>query len=200
MNTTLLLKEVNDKYYMKIKKYYEKYIKNFDSIPNITKNVFIVPSNECIGKHSDLSNNRGKCESDTGYIYIRENAFNEHLLIHEFIHRLSRNRLRQHLFKRIWIEGIGYQQNNVDYRGLNELITEWLAFNITNYKENNNCQHYFCFINEFKKECDFDKIIEAYFNSDGQTIHQELCKIFPLNSDKMINNLTQKILLENEDD
>ena len=120
MDYTKELNRINDKYYHKIREAYSKYIKNFDSIPDLTHNVYIISDNKCIGDYEDLApgTNRGRCDANTGNIYIRESAFCEHLLVHEFIHRLSRN-FRQGQ----WTNGLdGFYL--ISFCGINELITE----------------------------------------------------------------------------
>ena len=176
MDYSTELKRINDKYYHKIKKEYSKYIKNFDSIPDLTQNVYIIPDNKCIDDYEDLAvgKNRGRCDADTGNIYIRESAFCEHLLIHEFIHRLSRNKVKIRFFKRQWVEGVMFLDKKVALFGLNEVLTEWFAFQITNIIEANNCQLQFPFIKNIFDTNDTDSIAFKYFNN----MYEDLINMF----------------------
>ena len=184
------LNRINDKYYNKIKKAYSKYIKNFDSIPDLTQNVYIIPDNKCIDDYEDLAvgKNRGRCDADTGNIYIRESAFCEHLLIHEFIHRLSRNCRQGN-----WTNGLGCFYL-VPFYGINELITEWIAFSITNIKEaNNRQQNLFFLIDNFKCEhrIRFALLFRFYFIGDIQ----KATKVIPKKSFNKLIYINNYILL-----
>lgn len=176
MDYSTELKRINDKYYNKIKKAYGKYIKNFDSIPNLTQNVYIIPDDKCIGDYEDLAvgKNRGRCDTNTGNIYIRESAFCEHLLIHEFIHRLSRNKVKIGIFKRQWVEGVMFINKKVALLGLNEVLTEWFAFQITNIIEANTYQLQFPFIKNIFDSNNTGNIACMYFNNK----HIDLISIF----------------------
>ena len=205
MDYSTELKRINDKYYNKIKKAYSKYIKNFDSIPDLTQNVYIIPDDKCIGDYKDLAvgKNRGRCDADTGNIYIRESAFCDHLLIHEFVHRLSRNYDGHQ-----WINGIGIESNFYDLSGFNELFTEWFTYHITHTRENSNYQKTFFLIKHFKLRHphDFKKMIMYYFSSntdyavslifkyygndiDGQFITSALLQYYYLSTDNNLHKL-----------
>ena len=160
MDYSTELKRINDKYYNKIKKAYSKYIKNFDSIPDLTQNVYIILDNKCIGDYEDLAvgNNRGRCDVDTGNIYIRESAFCEHLLIHEFIHRLSRN-----FIDCGWIEGFMISDTEIF---LNELINEALTSKICGYESRNYNLYLFPIFHKIVKKIGYDNLLYAYFSSD----------------------------------
>ncbi len=166
MDYTKKLQEINDEYYPIIKKMYKNYVKHFKKIPNLTKNVFILSDDECIGEHNDLLKKRGKCVTENGYIYIRESKFNKHVLIHEFIHRLSRNYLDCG-----WVEGIGVEvnigQGIIDYSGLNEVLTEWFAYEITKYRETTIYQDYLPVIDGIITNiCSLKSIKSAFFKGD----------------------------------
>lgn len=194
MNYQNELKRINEKYYEEIKKSYGKYIKNFDRIPDITKKVFVIPDEKCVGKHSDLIMMRGKCVTRNGYIYIRESAFSEHLIIHEFIHRLSRNFRYKGLLRWGWIEGIGFEQNKIDYNGLNEILTEWLAYKITQIKEPGVYQENFIFVESLLKKCCSSEVLEeAFFNGDYNTILEENIKLYLHKTPEILNVLSNVI-------
>lgn len=190
------LQDINDKYYGKIKNAYGRYIKNFDQIPDMTQNIFIVPDDECTGDYADLvvGKNRGRCDANTGNIYIRESAFYEHLLVHEFIHRLSRNKIKLGLLKKQWIEGIMYLDKKVALYGLNEVLTEWLAFNITNHIENNIYQQEFTLIVDIKKHHNLlEKIIGAYFCSNKDELFAFLYDVYGTDAYREMNDLDSRI-------
>lgn len=92
----------------------------------------------------------------------------------------------------MWIEGIGCKVKNVDYQGLNELLTEWLAFNITNIKEPNNIyQKQFKVVCFLKENCDFESIVKNYFQSNTHQIKAELSNIYLFDMDKNINRISR---------
>ena len=64
------LRKINDKYYPIIKEKYGKYIRDFDSIPDMTQNIEIVPDKNCYGKLSDLKNTREKFVKELGICLI----------------------------------------------------------------------------------------------------------------------------------
>ena len=99
---------------------------------NITENIFIVSKGDI--EYEDLIQNqcRGKCEPKNGYIYFRNDTeLNPLIIIHEFIHRLSRKRL---WFE--WVIGTQYKDGKTTY--FNEFLTEAITYKITGQKENNN--------------------------------------------------------------
>lgn len=169
MNHTAELQRINDKYYSKIKSTYGCYIKNVDKIPNMTQKVYIVPDANCAGKHSDLSLKRAKCITKSGKIYIRESAFDERILIHEYIHRLSRNYKHKAPLNWGWVEGFSSIKDNISYVGFNELITEWITYDITHIKEPLNPYQVLFPIIAKIQSClgnDFEKIIQLYFQGN----------------------------------
>ncbi len=184
MDYTTELNRINDKYYNKIKKEYSKYIKNFDSIPDLTQNVYIIPDDKCIDDYKDLAvgKNRGRCDADTGNIYIRESAFCDHLLIHEFIHRLSRNKTKKILFPQK-ILGIATEAK---YIGINEIFTEYLSIKI----DTEECNSYLQFINIFST-LDETSIIDFtgyYFKGDIFNFINLLISIYGEYAKEIIEN------------
>lgn len=194
MNYKAKLQCINDKYYDKIKSTYGCYIKNFDKIPNMTQKIYIIPDAKCRFRYKSLSKVRGKCTTKNGKIYIRESAFCEQVLVHEYIHRLSRNFKKIGFIKWGWVEGVMYLDKKICYRGINEVLTEWLAYNITGIKENNTYTSQFIFTDELKKHpVIFNKIIKAYFSSDKENLIDSLWSVFEGNTFILINQLDQNI-------
>lgn len=136
------LEIINSKYYNIIVQKYGHFVKNLSSKGNLTTNIIPLSVDDCKGRFADLIEHRARCDTN-GKIYVRIDKFNEHVLVHEFIHRLTNNwkylgglrfgviqglnatHLNKHLFP------YGYCR----LAGLNELITEYLTYEITNYKE-----------------------------------------------------------------
>lgn len=146
---------------LKSKQLTVKYIKDFNSIPNMTQNIMLLSEERLFFERDKLTKNnaRGNCDVNTGYIYIIKDAFCEHLLVHEFMHRLSRNQKRAGIFKKYWVSGIYDPYETVDFRGLNELMTEWLTFKITNFKENNVYQSEFANFENITQRCNLEILI-----------------------------------------
>ena len=91
----LSVEEVND-ILGKHKETLEEYMKLYivKSVDPITKHVYIVSSGDNVYKELLEEKARGVCHMEDGFIYFRNDIdLTPHLLIHEFIHRLSRNRL-----------------------------------------------------------------------------------------------------------
>lgn len=158
------------------------------------KGVYIIPDNKCVGEYEDLAigYNRGRCDTDTGNIYIRESALCEHLLVHEYIHRLSRNYINGE-----WNLGIGFSFNlacSVDFNGINELLTEWLAYKITMKKENDSIyQMLFPIIDIITNKRIYrfcNRIPKAYFRSDYRTIIKIFDKVFKRDGMKIIISIS----------
>ena len=75
---------------------------------------------------------RAKCNTETGNIYIKElTSVSSNLLIHEYIHRLSRNFICCE-----WKLGIVSKNGRSSF--LNEAITEWLTILVVGEKESHN--------------------------------------------------------------
>ncbi len=165
------LKRINDKYYEKIKEQYEPYVKNFSKVPNMTKKVFIIPDGKCIGKHKDLNVTRSKCLTKNGYIFIKESLFNEHIVVREFINRLSRNFKHINKFKFCWVIGIAFKENGHDYFGLNATLNEWLTYKITNHTDEVGFQSNFWFMKMLLSSgCKEETLKQSFFNNDYKTI------------------------------
>lgn len=146
----------------------------------MTQGVYIIPKEKCVGKHADIAEgkNRGKCVTKNGQIYIRDSAFCEQVLVHEFIHRLSRNKIRVNKPWKQWVEGVTVVVNKIPMFGFNEVLTEWIAFSITGIEEQNLYQVYFNFIEKLKSYDILDEIIELYFQGKyselRHRVHDEL--------------------------
>ena len=134
------LQKINRKYRDKVREMYGHFLCGPHCNIDLAQKVYIIPQERCVNTLSDIANNRGKCVYNSGKIFLRENAFfqngcyNEHLLVHEYIHRLSSNRKRNGLFP-VWGSGFDFKYKYADYTILNELITEWVTFSITNCSE-----------------------------------------------------------------
>ena len=113
--------------------------------PYIHKN--IIPINEyvyVVHKGDDIYNDlinkhaRGVCPVENGHIYLRDDVeITAHLLIHEFIHRLSRNRKFVMASRSwCWVEGIDFPSDYLTY--INEAITEMITVDIMGELEENN--------------------------------------------------------------
>lgn len=182
MNSKQELQKINDEYYSIIKSKYKEYIKNFDEIPDMTKNVFILSDEQCIGEHEDLLKMRGKCVTETGHIYIRKSKFNKQVLVHEFIHRLSRNYLDCG-----WVEGVGVETDTIDYNGLNEILTEWFAYKITKIDEPTIYQKYMRIFDNFIKcnICNIEYVATAFFHGNENDIFALFVASIVLNDNRI---------------
>lgn len=98
-----------------------------------------------------------------------------------------------------WIEGIGYDDGRVNYTGLNEIITEYLAVQITGkyYKEGTHVyQMFFILIDRILDvpTCNFNEICKNYFKSNGIYFYNVLNKIFThynINTTLTINSINE---------
>lgn len=193
---------INEKYYEAIEQKYGCFVKNFPSKGNLTSNVFPVSPSDCKDLFADLASHRAKCDHD-GKIYIRTDKLNEHVLVHEFIHRLTNNRKYLGDFRFGVIQGFDadyskhlFPYGNCDLLGLNELITEYLAFEITKYKEPTTYQQNLNVISEIRNrlgEDGFDNLIQSYFHSDVRSIWNILYKIYGGNMLYAMNHMTDVV-------
>ena len=158
-----------------LEEYIAPYLKPYTE--PITKNVYVVY--KCDEIYDDLMERgaRGRCDYDDGYIYLRSDREpTAHLLIHEFIHRVSRN--RKFVIKPFgtqWVEGIDFPQK--DLFDLNESITEMIAIDITGERE---CGHpYNEGVDILEKLCkpnDKNDMIEDYFTGNLSFFKKKLKK------------------------
>lgn len=201
MNYQAELQRINSKYYSKIKNDYSKYIRNFERIPDMRYKVSIVPDQKCINEFSDIAPGkaRGKCDTKTGYIYIRESAFCEQVLVHEFIHRLSRNKIKIKRFSKQWVEGIAIPDEKLPLVGLNEVLTEWLTFQITGIQEPNSYQRLFYYIEEIElhphisSSDTLETIIECYFKSNYNAVAYKMYDLYGDNAVKILSQLEDDV-------
>lgn len=124
-------------------------------------------------------NTRAICKEKTGHIYIKESAFSNFVLVHELIHRLSRNQKTGFWGRKYWQNGIATIENGINYTGLNEIITEWFAVKISGWElgedHPNLYQSYFpFFLQVFEKH--EDEIAEAYFTGNTRIIYDILMR------------------------
>lgn len=196
MNYLDSLQKIDKKYRGQILKKYGRHVRWSNWRANLVSDVEIIPLCECAHEHVDLSQKRGKCVYSTGKICLREDAFlrngevNEHLLVHEFIHRLSRNELRINREIKIWIAGFDYPGNDVKPAAFNELLTEWIAHDITGIKENTIYQVYLTEIdtlNNLLGNRRFRKLMRAFFHSDIKAMADLLCFAYGDKAAKQIN-------------
>lgn len=174
MNFSDAVQKINEKYHGIIVDKYGPFLTGPYSRVSLATDVEIVSEQKCIGENCDLKTKRGKCTYATGKIVLRENAFiqgsrvNEHLLVHEHIHRIACNQKRRILgFE--WGSGFDFFDKKVNWTIFNELMTEWLAFKITRYNEDTPYQRYLSVIEDLQTylgEERFSLLIKAYFKSD----------------------------------
>ncbi len=89
------LKEINDKYYPIIRTKYGKYVKNFSQKGTMTDNVKFFDSRQKESQRYKGKTFVGSCNWKNGTIYLNKDKMDEHTVVHEYIHRLSRNRKRK---------------------------------------------------------------------------------------------------------
>lgn len=142
----------------------EQYIKPYihKKVDPITEHVYIVSEGDYVYNDLLQNNARGVCHAENGYIYFRDNVdITANLLIHEFVHRLSRNCINGE-----WVEGINNPPDGVTY-SFNESITEMIAIDITGIREKGHpylpCVDLVDFLCNKVGKTD---LISAYFNSD----------------------------------
>lgn len=168
------IQKINEKYHKIILKKYGLYLSGPYCRTDLATDIKVLSEQDCVGENEDLKNKRGKCVYATGEIVLRETAFiqgdkiNEHLLIHEYIHRLACNQKR---FKFRFERGSGFDftSQNVSWTIINELMTEWLAIRITDYREDTPYQRVIGVIEDLREYLGkdrFELLIEAYFRSD----------------------------------
>lgn len=118
----------------------EEYVKPYihkDIVP-ITEDVYVVYKGDDIYNNLINKRARGVCPVENGHIYFRDDVeITAHLLIHEFVHRLSRNRkFVMASFSWHWVEGIDFPSDYLTY--INEAITEMITVDIMGEREENN--------------------------------------------------------------
>lgn len=109
-------------------KWYKRKYRPFKRIAPITEGV-------CIARITDSTyallwehHARAWCNSDNGKIYIRNDAeLTGHLLMHEYIHRMSRKRISKVEYS-FGFEGDREDKPTVAF---SEALTEWVAIDIT---------------------------------------------------------------------
>ena len=121
------INEISKKYQPIIEQEFSDYV-NLSKHKDMNEDIFFLSNNECVRDYKDLIQNTGKCDFDTGNIYINADKFysysptmQERTIVHEYLHRLSR---RKKLF--IWMEGI-HKRNDLKSVLPNEIITEYLT-------------------------------------------------------------------------
>ena len=191
------LKIINDKYNECINKQYGQFVKHFRFRRDMTRGVKLLTEEQCVGKHFDLSKekgNRGKCLCKNGNIYIREDALTDQVLVHEYIHRLSCNYRFILGYGYIPIQGIDYP--NKELNGLSELLTDWIAYKITNIKEHTVYSENYRLIDEVEKQLGeekFRELLKAFFHNKDRKVIRLIKEIENFNTLKDVNNLEELI-------
>ncbi len=124
---------------------------------------------------------RGVCHTKDGHIYFRNEVnLTAHLLIHEFVHRLSRN--RKFVIKMLsWclVEGIDFPKDCLNY--LNEVITEMITSDITGSEEPDNPYTLgLDLMRQFANKVEKNSLINAYFKGDIRFFKKRLGKYYKL--------------------
>lgn len=199
MDKTNELITANNKYYNKICDKYGSLTTNDNISRDLTTDIIFIPHDKCVGKHIDLGKARGKCDSKTGIIYIRENVYCDHLLVHEYIHRLSRNYKHTGYLKKQWIEGFCYpyrKNEGILYWGINEVFTEWVAYDITGIKEDNPYQLYFGIMQHIVEKLGqnkYQKLIHAYFNGDKIVLCEMIYEVYGNETKNLLNEISLRL-------
>lgn len=196
------LKIINAKYYNKIISTYGHFIKRLASKGNLATDIIPLSLDDCIGIYLDMADKRGRCDTN-GKICIRVDKFNEHVLVHEFIHRLSNNRKYLGGIQFGTIQGFNanykkylFPHGYCDLTGFNELITEYLTMEITNYKEPSMYQLCSDLVIEAKNRLGndrFDELIRCYFQSDLRSVWPILYDLYGINFLKTMNRITEVV-------
>lgn len=198
MNEREWLKEVNDKYYPIIKEKYGKYVKNFSQKGAMTDNVRFFDSSQEKKAYKGKTL-IGNCDRRNGRIYLNKDKMDEHSVVHEYIHRLSRNRRRK-CFKInpfTPVLGIHEKYHGIDFSGMNEVITEWLTYQITHIQKDTSVyQVFFSIITDMKKNAYYDEeqFLYAYFTGKTKYFYHYFRK------EKHINRRDLYVLLSSLND
>lgn len=171
----------------------EEYAKPYihRNIVPITEDVYIVHKGDDI--YNDLINKcaRGVCPVENGHIYFRYDVeITAHLLIHEFIHRLSRNRkFIMASFSWCWVEGIDFPSDYLTY--INEAITEMIAVDIMGeWEENNPYNKGLKVIDMLCNKIDKTAIIYAYMSGNRKFFKNILKKDYKSFKDNFLFMMT----------
>ncbi len=143
----------------------------------IPKHIYIVYEGDAVYKKLKKHCARGVCIPSNGYIYIRHGTeLTDHLLVHELVHRFSRNRrLIISVFPWRWVEGVDFP--NDIFTDINEAITEMITVDIIGEKEMDNPYNRgLDIINALCSKTGKRNMIQAYFNSDRKFFRKVLKK------------------------
>ena len=159
----------------------EEYINPYihKMVDPINEHIYIVfPGDEV---YMDLIDQkaRGACYTKDGYIYFRSDVnITAHLLIHEYVHRLSRN--RKFVIKKLsWclVEGIDFPKGCLKY--LNEVITEMITSDITGLEEPDNPYTLgLDLVRQFANKVGKHSMVNAYFEGDIHFFKKQLGKYY----------------------
>ena len=163
------------------KKTLDKYTMPYKNkkVDPITENVYIVSQGNYMYNELIELGARGGCRVEDGYIFIREDVeLTPHLLIHEFIHRLSRNRrLYINSIEWKWVEGINLPEDCLDY--MNEVITEMITVDIIGREEEGNPYTIGLeLMREFANKVGMHDLADAYFYGNVRFFRKKLKRYY----------------------
>ena len=159
----------------------DEYIRPYiqKDVDPITEHVYVVYEGDAIYEELKTGGHRGLCRAKDGYIYIRNDVdWSPNLLIHEFIHRLSRNRK----FVKAWpiyqsVLGLDQPRNCLHY--VNEIITEMIAVSITGIEEERNPYTFgLDLMRQFANKVGAHNLIKAYFEGNVGFLKRKLSKCY----------------------
>ena len=159
----------------------EEYIKPYihKKVDLINENIYVVFPGDDVYKELIDQKARGVCHTKDGYIYFRNEVnLTAHLLIHEFVHRLSRN--RKFVIKMLswhFVEGIDFPKDCLNY--LNEVITEMITSDITGLEEPDNPYTLgLDLMRQFANKAGKHSMVNAYFEGDIHFFKKRLGKYY----------------------
>lgn len=187
------------KYEKKVVSEFQEYV-DFAKVDNMTTNIFILSPEQCVGEHEDIRSNLGKCLVDTGEIFLRETGeISERLFIHEYIHRLSRNKKGSTWYMGIQTEN---EQKTVNF---NEAITEYFCWKVVGYDKKHSDVAYsygLDLIEALVGEIQYEQLLRQFFYSDADLFasmfgyFDEICADFDVLFQSSAGTGTKEEILE----
>lgn len=186
------LRRINKKYLPKIKEMYGKYIDDFDSIKDMTEDVYIVPhplyrlitrDKTSIGMHY----------VNKDIIVIDSSCNYEIVVVHEFFHRLSNSKHAEYGGK---ISGFDVKYKRKYWlKGFNEILTQWLARSVvqniegkqTDFERYGSAVIDYTFKDISRKEA----LLEAYFTGDAESAFNSIRPLYKFDDDSFSDFLTE---------
>lgn len=150
---------------------------------SITNHIYIVSAGNNVYNELVKVNARGKCKKGNGYIYFRDDIeITDHLLVHEIIHRLSRNlKIVRKCPPLQWVEGVDFSPKS---HHMNEVITEYITSLITGKNEENNPYTIGLeYIQHFGDKVGVHNMIQAYFRGNVRFFKRELGRDYKIFSE-----------------